>query len=197
MDVVFITGGLGNQMFSYAFFYVLSKKKRFLFTEIDMSQTVGHHNGFELSKPFLGIKFHPIAYYDFIRKVHSVYFTRVLFKKVRQINAGFISGIFDNNGLFSTYKGFWQSESYFKPYEESIRKLFVFDQHSISARNKAMLSDIGKYNSVSIHIRRGDYLDNNQLNNVCTPEYYKKAIQLVFSQLATPVYLFFRMIPTG
>lgn len=191
MKIVLITGGLGNQMFSYAFFYVISKKYRFLFTEIDVNQTTDHHNGFELNAVFLGIRFHKAKYYELVKKLYLSYFARFLFKKVSQKDAGFVKNIYNFNGLFSIYQGFWQSELYFKEYEDDIRKLFAFNENTISIKNRIILLDIQACQSVSIHIRRGDYLGNDQLNNVCTLDYYMSAIQLISSKVTGPVYYLF------
>ena len=45
---------------------------------------------------------------------------------------------------------------------------------------KKMEHKILQTNSVSIHVRLGDYLNNNSLyGGICTPEYYKKAVSLI------------------
>lgn len=52
--------------------------------------------------------------------------------------------------------GYWQSEKYFLPIEETIRREFTFPEASI--RNKALAREMSETLSVSIHVRRGDYL---------------------------------------
>jgi len=49
-------------------------------------------------------------------------------------------------------------------------------------------------NSVSIHIRRGDYIANPitfQYHGLCSMEYYKKAIQYINENINRPIFFFF------
>lgn len=52
--------------------------------------------------------------------------------------------------------GYWQSEKYFLPIVDVIRKDFTFPEASV--RNKAFVKEMSETFSVSIHVRRGDYL---------------------------------------
>lgn len=52
--------------------------------------------------------------------------------------------------------GYWQSEKYFLPIAEDIRKVFTFPVASM--RNKQLAAEMAECNSVSLHVRRGDYL---------------------------------------
>lgn len=80
-------------------------------------------------------------------------------------------------------KGFWQSEKYFVKFEEQIRKDFVIKAELLSGTEEWM-SKIIKSNSVSIHVRRGDYVTNFNSNNfhgICSLDYYEKAVHLISS----------------
>ncbi|MGK4199417.1 alpha-1,2-fucosyltransferase [Fusobacterium sp. HC1336] len=46
-------------------------------------------------------------------------------------------------------------------------------------------------NSVSIHVRRGDYLNSREFKNICTLEYYKNAIKYMKDRLENPVFFIF------
>lgn len=52
--------------------------------------------------------------------------------------------------------GYWQSEKYFLPISETIRNDFIFPVASV--RNKELAEEMAGNISVSIHVRRGDYL---------------------------------------
>ena len=77
--------------------------------------------------------------------------------------------------------GYWQTEMYFK----SIRNELLDDfeiKSSPSGENSSMLDLICKSNSVSVHIRRGDYVNNAetfQKHGVSSMEYYNKAINYI------------------
>ncbi len=52
--------------------------------------------------------------------------------------------------------------------------------------------------SVSIHVRRGDYQNSVHwrviLGDICDKKYYEDAIEKVYSLLSKPVFFFFQMI---
>jgi hypothetical protein len=68
-----------------------------------------------------------------------------------------------------TLYGYFQSEKYFSEYKEDIRKEFTF-------RNITEFKVPKK--TVSIHVRRGDYLSKPEYHPTCTMEYYQKAMSL-------------------
>ena len=70
--------------------------------------------------------------------------------------------------------GYYQSEKYFKHIEAELRKLLTFKEEIYKKAFK-IYSQI-KYSTVSIHIRRGDYLGLEQFHPVCNPEYYQTAL---------------------
>jgi len=77
----------------------------------------------------------------------------------------------DNISLF----GYFQTEKYFKHIEDDIRKAFSFVDDIQYPTEDAFKSNFGKTNVISIHIRRGDYL-NNSSHPVQTIDYYEKAL---------------------
>ena len=57
----------------------------------------------------------------------------------------------------------------------------------------ACLERIKSINSVSLHVRRGDYLNLKNIN-VLDLGYYKKAIEHIRKIVEKPTFLFFQMI---
>ena len=54
--------------------------------------------------------------------------------------------------------------------------------------NKKLILDISDCNSVSIHIRRGDYLnlkDSTSGHGLCSLDYYKEAIEFIEQAIAS------------
>jgi len=89
--------------------------------------------------------------------------------------------------------GYWQSEKYFKDIEQIIRQDFTF-RHTPDAENQRLARIIADANSVSLHIRRGDYVSNPRFSRkfgTCSPEYYRTAIAKVAGKVKHPHILVF------
>ena len=99
-----------------------------------------------------------------------------------------------NLNLFTWYiEWYFQTEKYFKKYENIIREEFSFLRPP-SILNKRMIEKINDCNSISIHIRRWDYISNTTTNRIhwtCDLTYYKKAIDYIKDNINEPVYFFF------
>ncbi|TAK48938.1 MAG: alpha-1,2-fucosyltransferase [Xanthobacteraceae bacterium] len=77
--------------------------------------------------------------------------------------------------------GYWQCERYFADRAAEIRRDFAFRQ-APSPANAAFLDRIAGETSVSLHIRRGDYVSNPQalaVHGTCPPDYYVRAVELL------------------
>ena len=72
--------------------------------------------------------------------------------------------------------GYFQSEKYFINHKEEIKNLFLslFDNIKIYKNNECFGN-----NTISLHIRRTDYLNNPNIHPTCSMEYYKKALELL------------------
>lgn len=94
-----------------------------------------------------------------------------------------------SNGYIEWY---FQSEKYFLDYTDEIKKDFTF-RHSPSPKNQKIIDSIQQTNSVSVHIRRGDYLRGNNLNyhGVCSLDFYQKAITYIQSHIPDAQFFFF------
>lgn len=81
--------------------------------------------------------------------------------------------------------GYFQSEKFFKEYSEIIKKeLTVKEQYSSVFDNEILNS-----NSVCVHVRRGDYCDQNLI--MCDLPYFHKAIDIMKNRLNNPVFYLF------
>lgn len=89
--------------------------------------------------------------------------------------------------------GFWQSERYFIDIREKILQEFEFPSLT-DGDNIKCLERIQSNNSVSIHIRRGDYVSSKYMGTyggICTPDYYQKAVQYIESRVENARYFVF------
>jgi hypothetical protein len=208
MDVVVIFNGLGNQMSQYAFYLSkanISKSTIFLFSK--KSNKI--HNGYELNNVF-GIKYHD----SFINKVLYLIFRIVGYQKfpfiskpiIRILNLMGISIVNENDEynfkseyLLSSkglkfYVGGWHSEKYFISIKDRIRNAFQFNINNIGKENLEVLEQIKASNSVSVHVRRGDFLNSDnydKLGAVCTLSYFLLAIEKMKSLVDRPHFFFF------
>ena len=90
-------------------------------------------------------------------------------------------------------KGYFQSEKYFLPAKEIIRKDFTFKK-DVFKKIEEFSSTLKASNAVSIHIRRGD-LSNDSMtagyHGLLGTEYYNIAIDLLKSKVPDPTFYFF------
>ena len=84
--------------------------------------------------------------------------------------------------------GYWQGEKYFKHHREEIaNELRVISDVTDADRN--LMDDMRNENSVCVHIRRGDYVSCEWL--VCDPAYYEKGSKLMNDKLKNPSFYIF------
>ncbi|MBQ4002662.1 MAG: alpha-1,2-fucosyltransferase, partial [Bacteroidaceae bacterium] len=162
MRLIKMTGGLGNQMFIYALY--LRMKSRYPKTWIDLSDMVHYkvHHGYEMNRVFR-LPHTEICLPQWLKKALEFLFFRTILERHEHGSLRH----YDGKILWPLvyYKGFYQNLAYLEGHEEEIRRAFTFDMELASQQNKALASQIdAEPNSVSLHIRRGDYLK---------PEHYK------------------------
>lgn len=86
--------------------------------------------------------------------------------------------------------GLFQSEKYFRPVADTIRKELAFKPYPIAEETAALTREIESTTSVSVHVRRGDYVVRPQFS-VCTMDYYRRAIEYVRGAVPAPTFYFF------
>jgi hypothetical protein len=90
-------------------------------------------------------------------------------------------------------EGYWQSERYFSDACDVIREDLSF-KISPSGKNKEIQDIIHSTESISIHIRRGDYISNpktNQIHGTCDISYYSAAVDYISGKLDSPHFFIF------
>ncbi len=205
MLVSHILGGIGNQMFQFAAGRALSLKndQKHLLDLSDFSDYRLHH-GFELSRVFNVVTERAEA-----STLHQLLGWREnkLARKVlrRRQFAGlrgktfvvepyfnYWSDFFNLTGDCYLY-GYWQSEQYFKAVEFVIRQDFTF-REPLKEHNAELALEMATVQAVSLHVRRGDYVNNPKNHNimsVCDLEYYRLAINYIAFHVEQPVFYFF------
>jgi len=87
-------------------------------------------------------------------------------------------------GLTEAYlTGCWQSERYFADVRQEVRQAFSMDGVRLTGRRREYermilaAEDALRTVSVSMHIRRGDYLNRQDIyGGICTEDYYRRAM---------------------
>lgn len=195
MIIIQMMGGLGNQMFQYALYCQ--------FKSMGIDVKVDDEAGFKEDKqrnpalaPF-GIVYEKADPKEIIKmRDSSLAFTARVRRKIFgrhnhsyfEENKLFQSKIFDWDNIY--LEGYWQSEKYFPDVGERLKAEFGLDRlrscrekgYGLSAQAESCLTRIEETRSVSIHVRRGDYLlpENQALfGNICTDCYYENAMKAI------------------
>ncbi len=193
---------LGNQMFQYAYIKALSLriKQKFM---MDVSIYNYYFRPFELEVFNIEKKYATRSDIPFYEQLYfRNRFLNFVFIKIKSIckrlnkNHFFEKNLKFNN-MFCTIKNwyiewYFQSEKYFKDFEKDIRKDFVFNL-SLSQKSRNIREKIQNSNSVSIHIRRWDYLqwNNLQYHWICWKSYYTNSIKYINRHIKNPTFFFF------
>lgn len=190
MIITRIQGGLGNQMFQYAVAKAVAQKLEDTFkldTGFFLKQTL---RKYELNHFCIDEE---IATEEEVRKLSGG--DRLIVKVAQKFRINAFKPIsyyqekqimaFDQ-AVFAYEKnlyldGYWQNANYFEGIREEIISDFAL-KDEMSTEAQSVLTQIQGSESVSVHIRRGDYVDNVHTNNVhgvCGIEYYKNAVHLL------------------
>lgn len=205
MKIVKIDGGLGNQMFQYAF----ACKLRHLYPSetilIDPHNFVGQSDRHYELKYIFDVDI-PVANYMQISRftfpfsyntkwggrIHAhlgKHFNRNIYYEKRPDFFNFSSEPLSISGS-CYYVGVWFNEGYFEGIKDEIKIVFTFKRPlSISSQETRKL--IENSNSVSIHVRRGDYLLFDAYKGICDKEYYSSAIDYIKKRISNPHFFVF------
>lgn len=200
MKIVNIQGGLGNQMFQYALYLSLKKRYPNEVVRVDASHMASYkvHNGLELERVF-GIKLDQASKNELLKvtlpiknyKLRSIIRRILPSRKTEVSDKGTnLDEIFRDGNLY--LDGYWQNFRIFHPQvEKEIREAFIF-KLPLGMQNEQLLKDIQLDDkSVSIHVRRGDYLNNKWYVGLCGLDYYQLAIKYIQNNIDNPRFFIF------
>jgi hypothetical protein len=188
MIVVKLYGGLGNQMFQYAFgrSLALSYKTplwvdRSWFARIEPGLTTREFSlgGFRINARVLpdGISralFSASGAGSWLEKVGA----RIARISERTLGYDAAAHAAPRHAYLD---GYWQTERYFASTADVIRADFSL-RRPMTKDRREILRSITRNSSVSVHVRRGDYVSNptaNAFHGVCSAEWYERAITMM------------------
>ena len=191
MIIIQVAGGLGNQLQQYALYRKLVRLGKEARLDLSWFQS------FEEKKETGTVT---------ERKLELDYFDRLIYETCTQEEKEELIGGEDIKGKFRrklfpmTVSWFRESKMYHpeifdfenmylsgyfaceKYYADILYDLREKIQFPPSSRNEEMRAEMCSCNSVSLHVRRGDYLqqENSEMFvNICTTAYYRKAVEVM------------------
>ncbi|ODN42653.1 alpha-1,2-fucosyltransferase [Piscirickettsia litoralis] len=191
MIVMSLYGGLGNQMYQYAFAKQLSKmtgqpvkfKLEFHTKGKDFPRNLDVDK-FNLSLPIQEITKQEFLFFKM--KLKAAIKLATLFSipnkslKLQEYKLSQPLALDQFKGLKNvSLDGYWQNIDYFSAIRQDLQK--DFDLSFSDYDNKEVKRKIAAagHHSVALHIRRGDYIANanaNKLHGICSQDYYVKAV---------------------
>lgn len=192
MIITKLSGGLGNQMFQYALGRTICDINNYeLFIDISgysakSTDTVRQFklDSFDIRARVASDKI--LAPYK-VGRIGSVINTitgrklfspklKITYEMGHQYNKNVLN-LSGNNYLL----GYWQTEKYFQNNRQNILKDFV-PKISISTKSHKLIDRVQNTKSVSVHVRRGDYVTSkaaNSFHGTCDVNYYSRAANFI------------------
>ncbi|MEA4983759.1 MAG: alpha-1,2-fucosyltransferase [Paludibacter sp.] len=206
MIFVSIFGGLGNQMFQYATAKAVAKR-----LNVELKLDIQHvtdrkfrknftYRNFELSVFNLDEKIATLK--EVRRYIPNLWNTNKIilqFYRIKRILTGRrlyqekkkfcidenIFSIKDNTYLY----GYFQTSGYFEDIRSDLLYSFEFKTPP-NQINRELMAQISRENAVSIHVRRGDYI-NSPFHLLGMDDYYMKAIKIISEKVTSPTFYIF------
>ena len=204
MIIVKLIGGLGNQMFQYAVGRHLAMKNKCML-KLDTSgfkdyklrnYDLGHFNiqeNIATSEDLSRVTFPSDKWICKIGKHLRTKYTDI--PQIQYINEQTynftleILTLGDNTYL----DGYWQSEKYFSDITGVIRDEFIV-KNKPDPINESYLGEIRDCESISVHVRRGDYVSNPttaRVHGFLGSKYYYDAINAILERVDNPHFFIF------
>ncbi len=208
MKSIRITPGLGNQMFQYALILNYKLKNEEIYFDLSACEHSNKHSNFELEKifkinefklgvvkkikivgPYFYFKHREITFLKLINKIISkifgemyiLNFRKYIIEKEANLEFNFNKKYLEINSD-AYFAGHFNSPKYFEKIKGSILKVFTFNEiKERDENNLKILTKIKNTESVSIHVRRGDYVGTNL--EVCDKNYYEEAFKFLENKL--------------
>lgn len=203
MIITKIYGGLGNQLFQYATGRAISKHfNTELALDITSFETYNLHkyglDNFNINQK-IASKNEIAKYIDnsilgkIVRKISHLSSRKYYHEKTI---------LYDKNVFLTSgniyIDGYWQSEKYFLSIKDILLQELIA-KNILSGENEKIADQIKNSQSISLHIRRGDYVSNlitNQKHGTCGLDYYEAAIQFIITKANHPHFFVFSDDPS-
>lgn len=196
MIVMKISGGLGNQLFQYAVGRAIAIQCQVpLKLDVSAYENYKLHNGYRLDQFNInadianeGEIFHLKGSSNRLSRI----LRRLGWLKKNTYYAEKQRTIYDASVFMQAPRyldGYWQNEQYFS----GIRAVLLqelWPNQPLSINAQAHQIKIQQTHAVSIHVRRGDYLNHPEIG-VLDIDYYKRAVDYIKEKIEAPVFFIF------
>jgi len=190
-------GGLGNQMFQYAFGRALAAR-RSAELKFDVSGFVTDLpkreydlSIFELEADFASED----EVFEYKRRFRNRFVDKVANRLlgvkptyIIEPHFNFSQDIYDTPDNAYLH-GYWQTEKYFSDIKETIRKEFTF-REELSPAAAELIKRIHDSNSVCVNVRRGDFVTNS-FHGSYGVDYFRKAESILRERIGSSEYFIF------
>jgi hypothetical protein len=162
--VMRVHSGIGNQLFQWAYGHVLSKKSE---VHYDISSYRSQASNPSFSPRKFSI---PLLLGKQINLLDGYTYNKLSTSKLVRVNDKSGFRVLDvNNEYDYILNGYWQNYRYFWNHRKEIKSII----------NLQKINEYDFTDSCSLHIRRGDYLQNQDTHPVLDISYYKKALEII------------------
>lgn len=212
MIIIRTMGGLGNQLQQYALYKKLESIGRDVRMDISWFKDAGTQA--KMLKPreleldyFEGISYRAAAEAEIRSILGRLWDEKEPFtsKARRKIFPGIAPSFLESDmyheqvfGLDNKYLvGYWACEKYYADILDKLRGQIRFPKSGdagLDDQNEAVMGQMAQTQSVSVHIRRGDYLEGANAalyGDICTEDYYEAAIAYMKEQFPSAKFFFF------
>lgn len=198
MVIIHLSGGFGNQLYSYAFGYAVAKARG---EELWIDTAIQDAPWFFRNPDILNLKIKydkRISYRIGNKKIDKI-FNRIAFRNAIGWNTEIIkeSDMPNVDDWFSTcvnkkeniyIKGNWSYEKLFLSVKQEIIEMFTFKNELSKEANNIALDINSQKTSVGIHYRLGDYV---KIGIVLDPDYFINAMASMTEKYSDPVFYCF------
>lgn len=207
MIIIRVMGGLGNQLQQYALYQKFGSlgvpaKLDVSWFAADMQAKMKAPRPFELLH-FENLPMETASKEEVRALLGRTYEERAgLRERIRRRFAPETLSVFEESVMFHEeifsfrdkyLAGYFACEAYYADILEMLRRKIRFPKSS-EKKNQETMEEMAKQTAVSIHIRRGDYLDAANLANfggICTDEYYDSAVRYIKERFPGAVFYVF------
>jgi hypothetical protein len=191
--VVKIFGGFGNQLFQYAMALKIAKKNKnsLILDSSWFDSTISYATKRNFDLKFLNLSIDTTIRFN--ERIKLLFYNNSLLKKIpfkRKLRI-----LNDNDPicfeeLDNVYlNGYWHSYKYFDDVKDDLFNDFSL-KYNIDINSDFRNQILSENNSVSIHIRRTDYV-NNPFYAQCSMQYFQNAMNLIAKKIENPVFFIF------
>lgn len=210
MIIVRLNGGLGNQLFQYAlgrhlallnntelkldiFGYSINAKRYYLLNNFNIQAKLASREeisdltsrlfAFGYTRNNIGSKFlrRFTTHQKFMKNTQHIFEKRLFFfqKEILKLQGDFY------------LDGYWQNPNYFTAIRNTLIQELQLKESSVGDE---IIESITNNQSVSIHVRRGDYISNKHNRRIYYElpiDYYKLAIAYLKTKIESPIFYIF------